>query len=157
MRSNELSMPKDSVEALIQFEWLPVEVEPGVPYLFPNPLSRHVHSTCKGPALYRWNVFRQTPGDLRVFYVGEAVQLVRRLRNYLRPGSLQTAGRINAELSAVVEAGKSVMLERLSFSPFSLSGRTVTPDDLEDRHIRRFIESWLILHHICCGHRVLNR
>jgi hypothetical protein len=76
----------------------------------------------------------------------------------LRPGpSQQTSKRINAELRAVVETGKSAMLERLSFSPFHLSGRAVTLDDLKDRRIRRFMESWLILHHVCCGHQVLNR
>jgi hypothetical protein len=148
----------DRIELGLNFEWTAVESSPNVCYLFPQEINSHLRTRFGGPAVYRWNLFLERPGDIGVFYVGEAALLPRRLRNYLRGHKSQpTASRLNKELHERTEKGQKAMLEVLSFTPFSIGGQSFGMGDLRNKHFRRFLEAWLTMYHLSCGHELLNK
>jgi hypothetical protein len=148
----------DCIELGLNFEWTGVESSPGVCYLFPQEVSKHLKTRFDGPAVYRWNLFLDRPGDLGVFYVGEADLLPRRLYHYLHPGpSQQTNKRLKQEFQERSERGQKIMLEVLSFSPFDFGNHSFGMDDLGNKHLRRFLEAWLTMYHLSCEHELLNK
>src|SRR5450756_646646 len=141
----------------LDHEWVPVQTAPGVPYRFPQELTPHFRTVYAGPAVYRWVVYQQEPGDLRRLYVGEADQLPRRLYHYLHPGpSQQTNQRLNAEFVKETQAGRSVTLEVLQFKPFQFRDALFSMADLEDKMVRRFLENLFSMYFTKVGYTVLN-
>ena len=111
----------DSTRLALDYQWVPVESEPGIPYSFGSidgEITAHMKREHNCPAVYRWNI---QAGDHTVYYVGETDLLTRRLRNYLRGHKSQpTASRLNKELQERTEKGQKAILEVLSFTPFSI-------------------------------------
>jgi len=148
----------DSTRLALDYQWVPVESEPGIPYSFGSidgEITAHMKREHNCPAVYRWNI---QAGDHTVYYVGETDLLTRRLRNYLRGHKSQpTASRLNKELQERTEKGQKAILEVLSFTPFSIGGQSFGMGDLMDKHFRRFLEAWLTMYHLSCGHELLNK
>jgi hypothetical protein len=126
-------------------QWLTVD-NGAKPYFYGDEFAPGFRSSWAGPAVYRWNVYDSTPGDLRIAYVGETQKMSDRLSGYKRPGpSQQTNLRLKAHFGQEVLAGRQVLLEVLMFSSLEINGLAITPADLTDKAARRLIESLAIL------------
>ncbi len=51
-------------------EWRPVLALTGARYVFPNPIGTTKQEPWNKPAVYRWLVFEQEPGEARKLYIG---------------------------------------------------------------------------------------
>lgn len=137
--------------------WTAVENAPGVQYSFPEKMSRHFRECWDGPAIYRWVVFDQVPGDLRRLYVGEAEQLPRRVFGYLNPGPTQrTNQRLNELFQQELRNGHNITLEVLALDPFDLDGFPITVQDLADKQVRRLLEDTFVVYYSKAGYTLLN-
>lgn len=107
-----------------------------------------------GPAIYRF-VFVTAEG-LASVYVGESVELRRRMRQYRKPsGNQQTSRRINALLRERLAAGDNVALEVLHHIRLDASKRPV-PLDITSRASRVLIEHAALLELSAAGFTVHN-
>jgi len=145
------------VNIALKYKWIPVENQPGVHYQFPEEISSHFRANWNGPAVYRWIVFQQEPGDLRQLYVGETELLPRRIYGYLNPGpSQRTNQRLKAEFEKELSNGHKVILEVLSFESLSIEGISISMGDLTDKMVRRVLESLFTMYYSKSGYIVLN-
>ena len=141
----------------LEYEWRPVEGELGKPYRFPNALTSHLKAQAASPAVYRWVIYHEEPGDLRKLYIGETEQLSRRIYHYLKPGpSQQTNLRMNALFLEEISRGNKVCLDTLDFEPFRVNDHEVTMNSLENKTIRRFVEHLLAFQYATAGDEVFN-
>ena len=141
----------------LDHKWLPVEGEPGVPYLFPEPLPKRFRAKYGMPAIYRWVVYHESPGDLRRLYIGETEKLGRRIYGYLNPGPSQfTNIRIKGRFENEINSGHKVALEALRFEPFAFQGIDISEPDLADKAVRRMLESLFVVYFTRAGYAVLN-
>ncbi len=127
-------------------------------YLFPQPLTSYMKQEYKQPAIYRWNVFREEPGDEKLIYIGEAQKLCpQRINNYLNPGpSQQTSKRINREFQNYLKKGMKIRLEILRFGDVEIGDFVIAKDEVQEKHVRRFIEELMVVIFRKKGYRVLN-
>ena len=140
-----------------EYKWVTVESKPGVPYKFPDAVSPYVSSTWNGPAIYRWLVYQDSPGDMNKLYIGEAELLRRRIYHYLKPGPSQTTNiRLNALFQEERLKGYQITLDVLEFAPCSIDNVSITMDDLKDKMVRRLLENLLIVYYARSGFTVLN-
>ena len=141
----------------LKYKWIPVENQPGVRYQFPEEISSYFRANWNGPAVYRWIVFQQEPGDLWQLYVGETELLPRRIYGYLNPGpSQRTNQRLKAKFEEGLRNGYKVTLEVLSFESFSFESISISMDDLTDKVVRRFLESLFTIYYSKSRYTVLN-
>jgi len=91
-------------------------------------------------------------------YVGEAVNLKRRFRNYRLPGKTQqTSLRINSLLIDALSSGGSIAVD-IAYQNIGLSVGGVSVDaDLSDKAVRRMIEQAAIVAHGGIDVEMLNR
>ena len=74
----------------LSYQWQSVLKGENETYFFPDAITPFMKMRYKGPAIYRWNVHKSTPGDKKLVYVGEAKELCPgRIKGYLDPGSSQ--------------------------------------------------------------------
>jgi hypothetical protein len=133
-------------EIKVRWEWISVEGSPGVPYAFPEPISRHFRTNCNGPAIYRWRVLSESTSDPEKLYIGETELLPRRVCGYLNPGPSQlTNRRLKALFEQGAREGRKVVLERLAFEPFEVDGLTISQSSLSNKAVRRFLEGLFAL------------
>lgn len=117
-----------------------------VPYRFPHKVGRHMNEQYAGPAIYRWTI-REQAGIVGV-YIGEAVDLHRRITQYLKPGPKQpTNKRMNGEFIAAHERGLTISLEVLRFAPFDVAGYVVSHDGLKGKTLRVMMEHLMLWIH----------
>jgi hypothetical protein len=128
----------------LELDWLPVHSSEGVPYSFPDPISKFFKGLWSGPAVYRWSV--SSNGVTRQVYYGEAENLSRRTDGYKRghPGQ-QTNARIKAHFGQLLIAGHTISLHRLTFAPFSFNGVLIQEKDLSRKEVRCFLENALMV------------
>jgi hypothetical protein len=141
----------------LKFLWKPVLQDDGGPYRFPSPLAQRKAGPYAGPAVYRWLPFRETPGDMRRVYIGEADNLARRVYHYLNPElTQQTNTRMRALMDGLLQEGLHIQLDALSIDGLRVNGADATHDALLDREMRRLVENWMIVVHRRAGYEVLN-
>ena len=129
------------MELMFAHQWSPAK-NGSTSYHYGESVSPDFKLMWAKPAVYRWNVFQSAPGDLKMAYVGEAEILTRRIYHYSHPGpSQQTNLRLKAYFERQISEGHRVLLEVLDFEPFTLNGLVVSPADLTDKLVRRFVES----------------
>lgn len=137
--------------------WVSVDSDSSDRYRFPDPLGSRIRKTWAGPAVYRWLVYRQQPGDVKRVYIGETEQLPRRIDGYRNPGpTQQTNKRIRAEFESQMLSGLHIALDVLTFEPFTVFGTPITMTDLADKHVRVLLESIFVIHYSRNGYVVLN-
>ncbi len=147
----------EQVDIRFHYYWRSVESQPDVKYYFPEKISRHLRAHWSWPAVYRWVVFQSEPGDLKQLYIGEAKILSRRIGNYLNPGrTQQTSQRLNRVFTEEVNNGRKVIMEVLEFETFDTGAISISPADLDNVKVRRFLEGLFILHYQNKGYKVLN-
>ncbi len=95
------------------------------------------------PGVYQW-VFRHEGRERR--YVGEAANLYRRFRQYVRPGPTQTTNqKMKARVLRVAAAEGSVELMLATSVKMTCDGK-IEPVDLHDQHHRYAAEATAIIH-----------
>ena len=151
MRANHLLLE-------IAFDWVPILRSEDEIYFFPNSLTSFMTRLYKSPAIYRWNVYKVTPTDERIIYIGEGQQLVpSRINGYLNPGPSQTNKRLNTRFLEYIRSGHKILLETIRFDNISLEDLSFVQGDLENKPFRRFLEHMLIAYYQQKGYTMLNR
>lgn len=138
----------------ISFRWIPIQGLANAPYSFPQAVSLSLRKQYERPGIYRWRVERE--GRVSV-YIGETENIVRRLTQYLKPGSTQiTNRRLRDRLDYELHSGARISFDILLFDPFSINGYLYSTADLGSQEIRCFIEN-LLLSQLPRGTERLNR
>ena len=143
----------------LSFDWIPVLQTDDALYYFPNPITPFMTQLYKSPAIYRWNIYENTPSDKKLIYIGEGQQLIPgRIKGYLNPGpSQKTNLRLNAVFTEQIANGFNVLFEIIRFDNLILGNSSFAYYDLKDKHFRRFLEHLLITHYQQKGFSLLNR
>lgn len=112
----------------------------------------------KGPAIYRWNVHKSTPGDKKLVYVGEAKELCPgRIKGYLDPGPTQeTNKRISELFKGFLHNGLKITLDVYIISEIEIGSSMFPSMSLGDTHVRLLVESAIIIEHKQKGFSLLN-
>ena len=148
----------DRLSIELAFEWKAVRMGEDGEYFFPQPVTKSMRQAYPGPAVYRWNIYKDRPTDRKLVYIGETAKLAPdRIRGYLKPGPSQTTNqRLKREFEGYLEQGLRVRLEVLRPDEVTVGDITLGPDDLQDKHVRQFIEELLITYYTRVGFTVLN-
>ena len=100
------------------------------------------------PAIYKWTF---TTGSNQTIYIGECVDLRRRIYQYSKPGPTQpTNQRLNSRIKDILGNGGKVQLSILDMS------KIVTDLELSDKFLRRCLENLAILGSTKDGMELLN-
>ena len=100
------------------------------------------------PAIYKWTF---NTGSNQSIYVGECVDLKRRIYQYSNPGPTQaTNQRLNSRIKEILENGGEVRLSILDMSQVS------TDFELSDKFLRRCLENLAVLGASQDGIEILN-
>lgn len=143
----------------VLFDWIPILQDEDELYYFPNSLTPFMKRLYKSPAIYRWNIYKNTPTDEKIIYIGEGQQLIpERINGYLNPGPSQmTNRRLNTCFREYILNGHKVSLEIVRFDEMSVGDITFRQTDLKNKHFRRFLEHLLITYYEHKGYSLLNR
>lgn len=153
--SSESSVYDINIEFV--YKWVPVLREEDKNYRFPEGITSFMRRNYRRPAVYRWNIFRNRLGDEKLIYIGETEELCRRIYQYLNPGRRQrTSKRIRKELENYLNKGFKIELEVLKFDKIKVGSHTIRTDDLEDKHVRRFLEELMTIIYTRKGFQILN-
>ncbi len=132
----------------LSHSWQPVESVAGKPYRYPDETTDYLRSRWDGPAIYRWNVFENEPGDLQTYVVGETDRLANRIYQYRNPTrDLQACVRIKKLLMDAKMDGHQARLEVLSLDGLSCGEIILKPQALSDRAVRKLIVQVLTFWH----------
>ncbi len=106
-------------------------------------------------AIYRFLL--RKPGQLAEAYVGETVELKRRVYHYMNPGpSQQTNIWLHGLFQETLRRNGTVVMETLELSSVPEIGDLGAPD-LQEKYWRRLLEAFGCLEATREGFRVLNR
>ena len=97
----------------LTYEWQPVLLRENVEYLFPMAISPFMRTRYKGPAVFKWEIYQNIPGDKKLVYIGEAQELCpKRLYGYLNPGPTQLANKkVNTEFRGYLKENLKIKLD----------------------------------------------
>jgi len=127
----------------IRYCWNLVESEKGVPFEWGGRVSAYMKSNYSRPGVYRWSIWKEK--QLGAAYIGESEQVVRRIGQYLNPGSRDsTDRRLHDSLEKQFQKGLKVQLEFLFIEPTSLNSIRIANENLSDTFLRRMIENLII-------------
>jgi len=127
-------------------------------YFFPERINLFMKEKYKIPVVYRWDVYKKVPEDKKLVYFGEAKTLCpQRINGYLNPGpSQQTNKRMKAMFLDYINEGYNVSLEKLEFDVITIGEFTFYQRDLENKHLRRFLEEVMAIYYQAKGFTILN-
>lgn len=139
------------------FQWNPINSEDNIVYSYPGNITKYMKDKYGFPALYRW-VIQKRNGSV-FYYLGETDGLVpRRVYQYLNPGpSQKTNLRLHDIFHSESANGSKILLEYLTFTPFTLNNRTISQSSLTDPHVRRLLEELFTVLAQGNGERLLNK
>ncbi|MBI3896356.1 MAG: hypothetical protein HY313_10555 [Acidobacteria bacterium] len=132
----------ESVEMEVTLNWSPVLTKNHDQYCYPTQISLLSKSDLIGPGLYRWILHDHNGGCQ--FLVGEADNLRRRVRDYLKSTEKRHV-RIRRAFQGTLDSGGRIVLEILRFKPFMINGIAFSEDRLQDPFTRRLLEN------LCCA------
>lgn len=147
----------EKIKLVFSFRWIPVFANEGEEYHFPDKTTLYMRSKYKCPAIYRWNIYQNQPGDKKTFYIGETELFSRRIGHYLKPhGSQQTNKRIREKIDKYLADGFKIKLEMLYVVELQIGKITHTTSDLVNKHLRQCIEELLVTMYQNKGYSLLN-
>ena len=140
------------------YQWKSILMEENKEYHFPEKITPFMTRTYKRPAIYRWNIFRKKPNDKKLIYIGVAQELCpKRINGYLKPGrSQQTNIRIKEKFQGYLGEGFKIGLEIFWFDNIKIGNFSLTNNDLNEKHVRRFIEELMVIIYKQKGFQILN-
>jgi hypothetical protein len=141
-----------------QYRWQPVLLREKVEYLFPMAISPYMRTLYKGPAVFRWLIFRGENDEKKTVYIGEAQELCpKRLYGYLNPSQTQVANqKVNADFRGFLKEKMTIRLDICDIVEFSLPGFLAGPALLNDKYVRRLLVAHQILAHRQKGYTVID-
>jgi len=135
---------KEWTPCRITYDWLPVEIAPGKPLTYPCRLTKSFVASYSKPALYRW-AFRDKKREITAIYIGEAENLVGRVRKYISSGRNRQARRMRDAFLNHNGLGGAVELQTLKFEPFGINTVNVyNESQLANPYIRKMMENLLL-------------
>lgn len=142
--------------AQIDYRWIPVEVEKGIPLLYPSGASKYLKEHYSNASVYRWGFFKS--GAILKAYIGEAWNLAERIPQYLKPGpSQRTNIRIHHEMEADIKSAFEVRLDTLRVQePFRLNSVLIADSEMHNPFVRLLIENFAIADHEKITCEILN-
>lgn len=140
------------------YRWNPVFRDKEKLYFFPERISLFMKEKYKIPAVYRWDIYKKVPEDEKIVYLGEAKILCpQRINGYLNPGpSQQTNKRMKAMFLDYINEDYNVSLETFDFDVITIGEFTFYQGDLENRHLRCFLEELMVVYYQSKGFTILN-
>ena len=147
------------IKLACECEWETVNSEPDKPYKFRNGITNYMKDTYEKPAVYRWVIDNE-------YYVGETVNLCRRIGNYLNTPKMKfnEAGKMlphqqttNINLNARLRASTNNHIEFLKFDEIQFGDATDKLTDLNNNCIRLLVEKIVILDHEVNRQTLLNK
>ncbi|MHA1252865.1 MAG: GIY-YIG nuclease family protein [Candidatus Helarchaeota archaeon] len=147
-----------NIKVKFTYQWTPILKNEREEYCFPDQITPFMNKKYKHPAIYRWNIFRNKSEDEKLLYIGETQELCRqRLYQYLKPGGdQQTNKRINEKFYEYLREGLKIKLEILQFDTIKIGNFTLNNNDLENKHVRRFLEGLMVIIYRQKGFQILN-
>jgi len=148
----------DQLQVRVAYEWQSVFLREKVEYLFPMAISPFMRAACRGPAVFRWDIFQNTPGDRKMVYIGEAQELCpKRLYGFLNPGPTQQSNKkINTEFRGYLREKLKIKLDVCNIREIAFGGSTLGSEALSDKYIRRFIVGTMIIEHKNRGFTIMD-
>ncbi len=138
---------KEWTPCRISYEWLPIEAAPKTRLTYPSQLTRLFVDTYSKAGVYRW-IFRDKGGVISAAYIGEAENLVRRVKSYMSRGGSRQVQRMREEFLSHIGLGGTVELQILKFDPFAINNVNVHHESqLGNPYIRKMMENFLIADH----------
>lgn len=140
----------------LKFEWVPLNIEGGIRYLFPASINRTKRSIQK-PAVYRWILINENGKRTQNIYIGEATELAQRIYNYVNPGDDQkTNTRLNKFFHELIDRGYAIEIDQLRYEPFYLGTHLINNDSLKNKYVRRLLEQLMTSYYNFEGYNVIN-
>ena len=126
------------------YNWTNVYKTDGRAYHFPeNPGL--IDKKYKGPSVYKWSILGKNGNDLKIAYIGETIELIRRVRHYCNPGPKQkTNVRIKDRFMEYLRTNRIINLEILIFDEIQLNEVTINSSNLLDSNLRKMLEHLFI-------------
>jgi hypothetical protein len=131
------------------YEWQAVYLRENTEYIFPMAISPYMRSRYKSPALFKWDIFQNNPGDKKLVYIGECQELCpQRLYSYLNPGPTQLANKkVNTDFRNYLKENLHIRLAICQFQEIKFEESLLDSGALTDKHIRRLLSEALIVEH----------
>jgi len=141
------------------YQWEPVLVDVSREYRFPEEITPYMKKIYWLPTIYRWNIFRNELSDEKLVYIGEAQELCpQRINNYLNAHpSQKTNWSIKEKFQNYLKNGLKIGLEFLQFEEIKFEDFILTYNDLQDKHVREFLQDTMIVLSKKLGFKVLNK
>ncbi len=139
-------------------EWQTVYLRENVEYLFPMAISPFMRAKYKVPAVFKWDIYQNTPGDKKLVYIGEAQELCpKRLYGYLNPGPTQLANKkVNDDFRRYLREKLKIGLEICQVKEIHLGDFVLEAGALAEKHVRRLVTEALIVEHTKRGITVVD-
>lgn len=152
------NQPIDQIKLELRYFWEPILSDETIKYHYPMPLSVLMKKKYKKPAIYRWNIYKHTPDDQKLIYVGETELLCpRRIKGYLSPGpTQQTNKRLMKIFGDYIKTGLKISLEVLNIQFTTMNKIPIVEQDLSNKYTRRLIEAALVVKYQNKGYTLLN-
>lgn len=150
---------KPRIKADILYEWETVKRDINGDYYFEQDITPYMKKCYGKPCIYRWNIYKNKPEDLKIIYIGETKKLCpNRIKNVLKPGpSQRTNQRLNNDFKRYLDKKYRIRLEVFSIDKMNLSGSEIYEEDLKRPLIRQLIEAMLIDYYQQKGFNMLNK
>lgn len=141
-----------------EFQWESLLTSESVNYQFSQNIDKSLAKKIYGkPAIYRWNIFKNEKNDLKKIYIGETINLYKRVYQYNNPGSDQVTNiRMSKIFNDEITKGNQVELEILSFETIRIHNELLTVDDLKRTSARKFLENLFIVYYKKLGFEIKN-
>jgi hypothetical protein len=148
----------DQFQIKLTYEWESVLLRENVAYLFPLAISPFMRNRYKGPAVFKWDIYQNNPGDKKLVYIGEARELCpQRLYGYLNPGPTQLANKkINTEFRGYLKEKWKIKLDICHIQEMILGTSVFDVKALGDKHLRRLVAEAMIIEHCKRGFNVME-
>lgn len=148
----------EQIKLHLRYSWDPVLIDEANEYHYPIAISKPMRQQYKKPAVYKWNVYKHSPDDLKRIYIGEAAILCpTRVHGYLKPGPSQhTNIRMKNMFSEYINQGLKIRLEVLNLQHSTIGKVPVTQEDLANKYVRHYIEAIMITHYQDKDYTLLN-
>ncbi len=133
----------------ISFQWRSAVVqENGNAYNFPDKFTRFFREKYSVPAVYRWRVLKNQPGDREAIYIGEAEQLPRRVQRVRTPSKAAkdtgTNKRLHQIFQQFLSRGRTIVVDVADIDSFEVNGVRFGLDTMGDPFKRRAMENILL-------------
>lgn len=158
VKKSPVSQYIEQIKLALRYSWDPVFVDEANEYHYPMTISSLMKQQYRKSAIYKWNIYKHTPDDIKNIYIGEAAILCpNRIQGYLTPGPSQyTNIRLKKLFNEFVNRKLKIKLEVLNLQYSTLGKTPILPEDLSNKYTRRYLEAIFITYYSNKGYKLLN-